>query len=338
MTQDGWKMVVNLPPGAAVTVTRDNAPSHSSLPERTSSRVAKRTFDATFGGSIFTPQLACADPAISAVREDLEAMWPAGDTEGSGGSDAEDTCLCLCAKEVDPSYLTTGVDEASDAEPDDYSDESDVDDAELDAETAAVQSMFMDARPGIMHKSTLSCFYSERELGVIKEAFEILTGVIGEQDLCKVEGYPWAVLEAKGEEDEEREAKKPKTEEGAAAPDTKAKTEAPPAQDVQMQDVEAPAGDSAAVSSVAPVALPQQEGQSQDPKATAQATAKTATPQSTTSQKSLASQFSPWTFASDEEKPKKTPERKLLPPTEPFADDEGDEESGSEGSWIPQDV
>lgn len=337
MTQDGWKMVVNLPPGAAVTVTRDNAPSLSALPERTSSRVAKRTFDTTFGGSIFTPQLACADPAVSAVREDLEAMWPAEDTEGS---ETEDTCLCLCAKEVDPSYLTTGIDEGSDAEPDDYADESDVDEAELDAETAAVWSTFMDARPGILHKSTMSCFYSERELGVIKEAFEILTGVIGEPDLCQVEGNRWA-LEAKEKEEEGREAKKRKTEEGPAVPDTEANIEAPPPQDVQMQDVEAPVGDSAAASSVAPVAPPAKEDQSQDPKATAQdAAAETATPQSTTSQKSLASQFSPWTFVSDEEKPKKAPERKLLPPTDPWTDDEDDggSGSGSEGSWIPQDA
>lgn len=79
VSQGESKMVINLPPGAAVSVTRndssipDNTPFES---ERPSSRIAKRTFDDLFGGSVRTLHpvgaLHGVDRGVSALGENLE--------------------------------------------------------------------------------------------------------------------------------------------------------------------------------------------------------------------------------------------------------------------------
>lgn len=134
-------MVINLPPGAAVSVTRDAASSSVGSPAavRESSRLAKRTFDELYGSSVPTQQLVGMHHGVhygvAALQKNLEAMWP---TEGDGHRDDDgdvDVCLCHCAKEVDFAAVLPGErEEASDAEPDDYADESDMDDDEVAAD------------------------------------------------------------------------------------------------------------------------------------------------------------------------------------------------------------
>lgn len=310
-------MVINLPPGAAVSVTRDAASSSVGSPAaaRESSRIAKRTFDELYGTPVPTQQLVGLHHGVhygvAALQKNLEAMWP---TEGDGHRDDDgdvDVCLCHCAKEVDFAAVLPGErDEASDAEPDDYADESDMDDDEVAAEAPLLWTENVTPRPAVLHPSTLSCFYSERELGVLKEAFEILNGDVGEPDLVTTQGNTWAI-EAREKEEGEREAKRCRTE-GAAE---RINVEAADSQDVDMKDAK-----------------------------TSQETPEGTKPQSTVSK---CSQYTPWSFVSDEEPVEvRTP----LPPS-PHPDYEDcvfdpaqsptggnrseNDSDGSRGIWIP---
>lgn len=142
-------------------------------------------------------------------------------------SDIEDACLCPCSKEVHP--LPPG----SEAGEQDSHAEDDGEDEEVHEDAAMLDDSETMARPAVFHASTLSCFYSKRELSTPMDAFEILNGDLGEPDLVKMERNRWAIEAREAKEmEEEREAKRRKTE--------NAKVEVPAALDVAMKDAGTP--------------------------------------------------------------------------------------------------